>query len=277
MLFRMLTLAAGLSGLAGWAGCDGCNEGGFDAAVPDTPVAGGTFSLAWTVLDQATGKPVTCDKLDPNATVFIKASRTGTGGLESFACKNMQGTSIAKFVPGVYNFTYELHVTINGQLQTIATAPGQSGVTIESGRDTALAPITFEVNAIGGLALMLRAGAGGNCAPGGTAGITGFTISLEHAGGPGDTGCAPVVFTLSGGGTYNANNCSAPAVGRCIEATETLTVASLPSGPYQIHVIGKKSTADCWSNNDALRVPPQGNTLAQTLNLALASENPSCQ
>jgi hypothetical protein len=86
-----------------------------------------------------------------------------------------------------------------------------------------------------------------------------------------------VVFALSGGGTYNANDCSAPAVTRCIAASETLTVASLPSGPYQIHVRGKKGPLDCWINDDALRVPPQGQVLSQTLNLALQSELVGCQ
>jgi len=273
MRLRALTLTAGLLGLAGGAGCGSCNDGGFDAAVPDGRPAGGTFSLGWTLSDQSSGQPVTCDKLDPNATVFVTASREGTGGLESFSCKNMQATSAGRFAPGLYNFTFELHIPApDGQVQTIATAPAQSAVAIPSGRDVALAPVAFQVNATGALQIRLLAGAGANCP-----GISGFAISLEHAGGPGDTGCAPVVFTLSGGGTYNANNCSAPAVGRCIESSETLSVASLPSGPYQIHVTGKKVTADCWSNNDMLRVPPQGAVFNQSLNLALASENPGCQ
>lgn len=276
MWFRILIPTAALIGLVGWAGCEGCNEGGFDAGVIDTQVVGGTFSLAWTLLDQSTNKPVTCDKLDPNATVFVQASRPGTGGLESFACKNMQATSIATLAPDTYSFSYELHVTAAGQTLSIATAPAQNAVVISSGQNVVLSPITFEVDATGKLELMLHAGGTGNCTGG--AGITGFAISLEHAGGPGDTGCAPVQFALSGGGTYDASNCITPAVTpRCIEASEMLTVASLPSGPYQIHVRGKKGAADCWSNDDALRVPPQGKTLSQTLNLAFASQTPGCQ
>lgn len=275
MRFRVLTLAVGLCALASWAGCDGCNDSGFDAGVPDTSLTGGTFSLAWTLLDQTTNRPVTCDKLDPNATVFVTASRPGTGGLESFACKNGQATSITRFAPGTYNFSYELHASANGQTLTVATAPAQNGVTITSGGNVVLAPITFLVDASGGLVLTLHTLPAGNCTGG--AGITGFTISLEHAGGPGDTGCADVTFTLSGGGTYRANDCTAPMPSRCIQSSETLTVASLPSGPYQIHVRGLKSQNICWSNDDALRVPPQGKTLATALNLALASETPGCQ
>ena len=267
-MFRVLILGLGL---VGWAGCDSCNGGGFDAGVPDSSAVGGTFSLAWTLLDQSTNRPVSCDKLDPNATVFIQASRPGTGGLESFACKSMQATSITRFDPGLYNFSYELHVAASGQTLTIATAPGQNGVTINSAQNVVLSPITFEVDATGRLELMLHTGPAGNCTGG--AGITGFAISLEHAGGPGDTGCASVVFALSGGGTYTANDCASPAVTRCINAGETLTVSSLPSGPYQIHIRGKKGTLDCWTNDDSLRVPPQGLTLSRTLNLALS---PSC-
>lgn len=274
MLFRLFTLAVGLS-LLGASGCGGCgDDGGFDAARPDSAVPGGTFSLAWSLIDDATSRPVTCDKIDPNATVFVQLSHEGTGGVESFSCKTLQGTSIATFKPGTYNVTYELHMPVNGQTVTIATATPQSAVMLASGQNTALTPITFHVNATGRLELMLRAGSTGNCTGG--AAITGFAISLEHSGDPPDTGCAPVVFTLSGGGTYNANDCSSPTVTRCIEATETLTVTSLPSGPYQIHVRGKKGTLDCWLNDDALRVPPQAMTLSRTLNLAFAT-TAACQ
>ncbi|HEX3763500.1 MAG TPA: hypothetical protein VHW23_32615 [Kofleriaceae bacterium] len=273
MLSRVLTLAAGLIGLATWGGCDGCSGGGFDAGGPDVGSAAGGFSLRWTVVDQTSSQQVNCDQLDPNATVFVQAMRDGTGAVESFACRNLQGTSVMPLAPGTYSFRYELHVAGNA----IATASGPTGVAIAAGQQIELAPITFQVDATGSLELMLRAGSSGNCQVGG-AGITGFALSLQHAGGPGDTGCAPVVFTLSGGGTYNANDCSAPAGTRCIAETETVTVASLPSGIYQIHVRGRKNgTVDCWINDDVLRVPPQSQRLRQTLNLALLSETPGCQ
>lgn len=271
MLFRVLTLAAGLIGLATWGGCDGCSGGGFDAGGPDLGSAVGRFSLSWSVIDQTSSQPVSCDQLDPNATVFVQARRDGTGAVESFACRNLQGTSMTPVAPGTYSFSYELHVAGT----TIATASGPTGLVIGPGQEVQLAPITFHVDAIGRLELMLRAGASGNCTGG--AGITGFALSLQHAGGAGDTGCAPVVFVLSGGGSYSASDCSAPAVTRCITADETLTVASLPSGTYQIHVRGKKGTLDCWINDDVLRVPPQSQLLSQTLNLALQSETPGCQ
>lgn len=280
MLARRFTLAVGLCGLAGWVGC-GSGAGGFDAGLPDTP-AGGTFSLAWSLIDDSgtascTDVAACCNKLDPNATVVVQASRVGTSGVELFSCKSVQGTSIAAFAPGVYNVTYALRIPVGNQNVTIATATPQNGVMIESGSSVALAPIAFHVNLTGGLALMLQAGAAGtkNCTGG--AGISGFTISLEHAGGPGDDGCEPVVFLRSAGGSFTADSCTSPAIGPCIESSETLTVATLPSGPYQIHVRGKNNgTQECWTNDDMFAVPPQGGSLIRTLNLALASDASAC-
>jgi hypothetical protein len=264
MSFRMLAWAAALIalGATGGAGCGGCDHGGFDAGLPDRPIVGGGFSLAWSVQDQTTSATVSCDKLDPNASVFVEA-KGPSGSVESFSCKNLMGTSTMQLTPGVYIFSYELHL---GSI-AIPADNNQPGVVIRPGETTALPPTSFKVNANGRLELMLHSGPSGNCLGG--AGITGFSISLEHAGGAGDTGCAPVVFNLSGmGDTYNANDCSAPSSTRCIAADETLSVASLPSGPYQIHVRGKKVALDCWINDDALRVPPQGQPLTRTLNLA---------
>lgn len=268
MRFRVCLLAAGLLALASWAGCSSCGGGGFDAGGPDVPTVGGTFSLAWSVLDMSNNQPVSCDKLDPNATVVVTASRTsGSGGVETLTCRDLQGISTVALAPGTYSFAYELRGTINNQAATIATAPAQSGVVVAPGMSVTLTPITFLVNPTGRLVLMLQIGSAGNCvAEGGPA--TGFSLSLEHAGGAGDTGCAPVVFALSGGGTYNANDCSAPLVGRCINASETLTVATLPSGAYQIHVRGTRGNLQCWRNDDSLRIPPQAMALTATLNLA---------
>jgi hypothetical protein len=276
MLFRVCTLAAGLIALTSAAGCEGCgNGGGFDAMPPESGTAGATFSLSWSLFDDAANRPVDCDKVDPNATVFVQVKRGGGAAeSESFSCKPLQGTSSTALIPGTYNFSYELHMQLDGQVFTVAEATPQTSVVIRAGQPVTLAPIAFHFRAVGGLEVMLQAGSTGNCVGG--AAITGFAIAVEHNGDPPDTGCAPVVFTLSGGGTYNANDCSSPAVTRCIAATETLTVASLPSGPYQIHVRGKKGTLDCWANNDTLRVPPQDRTLHRTLNLALATGTPGC-
>ena len=282
MLSRVLPLVVGLSGLTSWAGCSGCgNGGGFDAGPIDTPVVG-RFSLAWSLIDD-TGTvdcadiPTCCNKLDPNATVLVQASREGTGGVEVFSCRSVQGTSMTTLAPGTYNFTYALRIPVGDHNETIATATPQNAVVIEPGTSVPLPPIAFHVNLTGGLVLNLQAGAPGalNCVGG--AGISGFTVVLEHTDGPAEDSCAPVTFVLSGGGTYNSGSCGAPVIGRCIESAETLSAAILPSGPYRIRVRGKnKGALDCWSNDDLFAVPPQGASLTRTLNLALASEMVGC-
>jgi hypothetical protein len=57
-------------------------------------------------------------------------------------------------------------------------------------------------------------------------------------------------------------------VAACIENDETLTVPSMESGPYTIHVVGKNNAIDCWKNDDMLQVPPVSQVLRATLNLA---------
>ena len=41
----------------------------------------------------------------------------------------------------------------------------------------------------------------------------------------------------------------------------------VPTGKYQLHVRGKIGAAECYFNDDALTVPPAGNTLMATMNL----------
>src|SRR5215470_1866526 len=73
MLFRVCLLAVGLLACATTAGCGGCGDsGGFDARAPDIAIAGGTFSLSWSLFDDTKNRPVNCEKVDPNATVFVQ-------------------------------------------------------------------------------------------------------------------------------------------------------------------------------------------------------------
>jgi hypothetical protein len=151
-------------------------------------------------------------------------------------------------------------------------------VVIESGMTTALAAITFVVDATGGLVLSLASPpATSNCKSPSMmgAGINGITITLTQAAG----GCAPVTFVHTRGAMTLAPytvSCSSPAVAACIENDETLTVPSLPSGPYNIHIRGKIGAVECWTNDDALQVPALGRTLTRTLNLAFQAGTTGC-
>ncbi|HEU4727896.1 MAG TPA: hypothetical protein VFT22_08415 [Kofleriaceae bacterium] len=255
-------------------GCSGCGgDGGFPVDAPADAAARGTVSLAWGLTD-LNGMPIQCDQVGASTvTLELRAHDQATGAVDSFSCANSPSTS-RPLVPGIYDVSFELH----GGGDTLATTLDQFGVVIQDGKDTRLDPITFIVDADGGLVLSLASPpATSNCASPATggAGITGMTITLVHASGA----CEPVTFVHTKGGTtlgpYTVN-CTSPAIAPCIEGDETLTVPSLPSGPYFIHVRGQVGAVDCWKNDDSIQVPPQSKSLVRTLNLALQTDTPGC-
>jgi hypothetical protein len=266
-----LALLAGLA-LIGGAGCG--DDGGFptDAAAPDGS-AHGNVSLAWSLVDPG-GQPITCDQVGASTvSVALRARGTLAGAVDSFSCNNSPTTSRA-LDPGTYDVTLELHAGAT----TLATVPEQRGIVIVDGMTTPLAPVTFVVDASGSLVVSLASPpATTNCgAPSMMgAGIDGVTITLTQAGG----GCAPVTFVHTKNGAplppYTVS-CSSPAVAACIESDETLTVPTLASGPYTIHVRGTIGGVECWKNDDALQVPALGKPLTTTLNLALQPATPGC-
>ena len=277
MWFRvtLFTGVAALIALTAGAGCGGCDDGGFpaDARPIDAPAARGTVSLAWSLTDLG-GRPIVCDDVGANfVSVELRSVTSLSGSVASFACGNSPSTS-SPIEVGAYEARFELH----GQALTPVTAPSQPGVVITKDQNTQLAPVTFAVDNTGKLVLALVAPpATSNCKPASMlgAGITGTTITLVRNGG----GCAPVTFVRTRGattlGSYSVN-CSSPQVASCIENDETLTVSSMSSGGYTIHVRGKIGAVDCWANDDALQVPAQGKARSETLNLAFQSGTPGC-
>jgi len=257
-----------LCALALLAACG--SGGGFPDAKPiDTPPPTATFTLAWTVND-ANSQPVACDKIGAGAVTVLAHNRAFDGGTtEVFTCATGMGESQA-LPPGTYDFDFQL-TSVGG---TLATAPAQHGVELAAGQNTALMPLTFSVDATGGLTLTLATNrAGGNCGtPPGGGGITSTTITLEHAG---DLSCEPVTFTISSGGTYTVD-CANPVQGPCIEQTDMLTATSVPSDGYLIHIKGNIGATACWTNNDSFQVPAAGQALTRTLNLAYAMGTPGC-
>lgn len=281
MLFRVVTKreTADLLGLAGLialaaGGCSGCDDGGFpiDAPMPDATLRG-TVSLAWSLTDLM-GHPISCDDVGAGFVFLELRSKSSlSGSVASFACGNSPSMSSPIDV-GTYDVGFELH----GSSLTSVSAPSQTGVVVSADQDTRLAPVTFLVDTNGQLVLGLTApGRTSNCKPTSMmgAGITGTTITLLR----GDGGCAPVTFIRTRGattlGSYTVN-CSSPQVASCIENDETLTVTSMLSGPYTIHVRGKILAADCWANDDSFTVPAQGKPRIDTLNLAFQSGTPGC-
>ncbi len=262
------------------AACGG--GGGFPDAPPiDMPPPLGTFNLAWTVKDTA-GNPITCDQIGAQAVTVLTRNRAIQGGsTEVFTCATLMGGSQG-LIPGTYDMDFELG-GVGGAVGTgiIATSPKQMGIVIQSGANVTLMPLAFSVNATGGIKLNLSANKpGGNCGSVGNngAGITGVTLTLQHTSGG---ACEPVMFTIAPnatlpGGSYTVN-CTSPTVAPCIEADQQLSVTGVPSDGYQLHVRGKVATANCWTNDDTLPVPPLGRDVMRTLNFAAAaSGTPGC-
>jgi hypothetical protein len=269
VLFRLFIWV----GLVGLVGCGGCGGSGFPTDAPGDSAAPGTVTLAWSLTD-LNGQPIPCDQVGAKTvSLQLRNRETLSGIAESFSCPNSPSTS-QPLPPGTYDISFELR-GVNG---TLATASSQSGVMVASGQDTPLTSIAFMVDARGSLVLSFATPpATSNCKPTGSmgAGITGMTITLVHTG----DGCAPVTFLIARGATMLGSyvvNCSSPMVTTCIENDETLTVPSMPSGPYTIHVRGKINAIDCWKNDDMLQVPPLGQILRETLNLAFQTGTPGC-
>ncbi len=250
------------------------NSGGFpDAAIPDTP-ASGTFSLTWTVVDQ-NNAPLDCDRIASQSMTVLPHHKDFEGGNpQLFTCKGGMGTSQQVF-GGLYDLNFEL----SGTFGLLARGATQFNVNIPAGTNTVLDPITFQVEAIGSLALNIASGAtGGNCgaANAGGAGIDGFSITLNRNS---DVACAPLMLTIAQGatqpgGTYMID-CTTPVVAPCIEADQTITASGISSDAYTIHIKGKVGQNDCYLNNDSIQVPPLQKTLTRVLNLA-PQTGPGC-
>jgi hypothetical protein len=266
---RLLVAAASIV-----LGCGG--GGGFPVDAGMDGPAPGTFSVAWSVTNTS-DQVISCDSIGAQSMTALLRNRAVQGGsTQIFTCQTLGGTS-EPIAPGLYDLNFEL-VGSGGAPTTglIATAPAQMGVTIASGQNVQLSPVTFVVDATGALELSLATNtSGGNCASG--AGITATTITLERAS---DQACQPVTFAISAGasssaGTYTVN-CAAPVPGPCIDADQKLTASGIPAGNYVIRVRGYKGGALCWTNNDTLPVPPLGRALIRTLNLAFQTGTTGC-
>jgi hypothetical protein len=194
-------------------------------------------------------------------TLLLRNRAVAGGSTEVFSCNTGMGTTPPIF-PGVYDINFEL----NGVAGLITTGAEQLGLTVTSGQNTNVAPVTFTVNAIGGVDLRIDSlKSGGNCAPVANmgAGITTMTITLNHASGG---ACEPATLMI-GAAPYTIN-CATPVATACIEKTTAITAMNLPTDNYIIHVRGNQGATQCFVNDDSIRVPANAGTLTRTLNLA---------
>lgn len=261
------------------AGCG--SGGGFPDARVNDAAPPGTFSLDWAVTDEGGGR-ISCDTVGAYTVTVLTHNRAFAGSsTQVFGCPPGTGVSQA-LTPGTYDFEFELV----GASETIATAPAQRGVEITAAGSVRLAPLTFQVVATGALALTVSTQRpAGNCAPtsGGGGGISSMQLRLVHA--PSGV-CEPAVLNIGAGAvsgrpasTYTVN-CASPADGPCIDNDQAIRVASVPSGGYVIHILGKQAGASpnpvCWTNHDGIQVPPRGQTLSRPLYLAFQDMTAGC-
>jgi hypothetical protein len=240
------------------AACGG--GGGFPTdSGPEAPVAGGKFSLAWTLKD-TNNQAITCGQVGGNFVSVTLRNRAVSGAsVESFSCASAMATSLLSFTPGIYDISFELTGTV-GQLAVATTV---LAVEIKANETAVVPPVTFTVDATGKLSLAINTGeSGGNC--NGGAGVDNFTITLQHTG----AACEPVTFNITPGNPSSYTvDCDNPVLANCIDNTQTLAVPSLPSGSYRIVVKGLIGGVDCWTTTQTIVVPPLSKTLTQTLNL----------
>lgn len=243
-----------------------CGGGGGFPDAPPAPDAlpGGTMSLDWSLVKMADGTPVGCDQVGAVTVTLLLRNRAFQGGFtEVFSCNTKRGTT-----PLVPIGTYDVNFELTGVSGLITTASEQMGLVVEKNADTVLSPVTFTVNAVGALDLRVDAlKTGGNCdtVANNGAGISGMTITLNHASGG---ACEPT--TLMIGSMPYTINCTTPAQAGCIEKTTAITATGLPSDNYQIHIRATQGggPSTCFVNDDSIRVPPNGMSLMRTLNLA---------
>ena len=256
------------------AACGG--GGGFpDAKPPDSAAPTGTFSVSWSVLDQ-NNQPITCDRIAGQAMTVLEHNLAfASGDTQIFSCATGMGMSQG-IVPGTYEMGFEL----SGTFGTLAMGTKQNGVLIDAQQNTELAPVTFQVTALGGVGLKIASGkSGGNCGAtnAGGAGIDQMSITLKHNS---NGACEPLILNISDGATQTGGtymiDCTTPVLRGCIEADQVLSAANIPSDSYSITVKGMIGGKACWLNGDSIQVPPLNNTLIRTLFLAQQTSTPGC-
>lgn len=233
---------------------------------PTPPQTNGSIMLTWSIIDQD-HQPATCADVSARA-VALQLRNRASGAIVATALSCAVSPGTAQVPAGSYDIDIALR---DGEGGTLATAPRQAGVVVVANQSKQLAPVTFVASTAGGLAISLNAQSTiANCrtVTAGGAGISGITIALERIA-PGQPRCTAATFIRRIGtqevGTYVANDCAGPAVGACIERTETLG-ASVPAGTYLMHVIGKIAARDCWRADATLTVTA-GKTLTATVDL----------
>jgi hypothetical protein len=244
----------------------GDDAGPPDARVIDATPPGGTISLTWSISDDA--GPLTCQQvLARDLHLTLTATDQVFSISDILDCSAFAGTT-RTVLPGTYN----IQVGLGGVAVPAITF---QNIVVRSGQDTAIGDAAFLVDAHGGFTFQVGTGGAGNCVDvaSGGAGITQMQLALATAGGT----CVPVTFDFSGGGSYT-NDCANSAPTRCIEGSETVSVApTLATGTYRMTITGFDNADACWATSPQFDVPAAGVVKALPLqNLVEDTNNPNC-
>ena len=252
----------------GLAAC-GDDSGPPDARLIDGPPEGGTISLSWVIQDPD-GNVLTCDQVGTSIiTLDIIPVDQPFGSSDVIGCASGTGTS-RPIAPGLYD--------VRASLGGVDAAPVEiDDILVQTGQDTAIGEVTFQVAAVGGFSFRISAGGQGNCTPEdqGGAGITATQIELQRIGG----GCVPVTFDIAAGASQPAStyttDCTTPAPHVCIAQDQTvLATPTIPTGPYRMTITGFVGGAACWSRVAQFDVPAGASV--ENLPQQNLMQDPSC-
>lgn len=241
----------------------------FDASVIDAAPNAGTFSLAWSIVDNGATLPCTDVGAVAVAITLIRQGAAG-GEAESFPCTSGQATS-RPFAPGVYDFSVDIRAS--GSRSLIDTPVRITGIEITANADSPLPAQEFAIEAVGSFSFVVDAGAaGGNCAANAAdgAGLVGLSFALTDGTGT----CVPAAFVIAdgseAGGTYTSDCTTPPAPFPCIGSDQTVTVSDFASGPLSLEIIGQKDgPIDCYGRITNFDLP--GANLLKDLGALLLS------
>jgi hypothetical protein len=255
MIGNMVRFALPVALLVGLAmGC-GDDSGLPDARVSDGQPRGGTFSLSWTLSDEGTAVP--CDQIGAvTVTLLLFPKNAGFGFPQTLSCAAGAGRTGAQD-PG----TYDVEISLGTAGGAVATLPRMRDVVLRDGQDTSLGAVVFEVDASGGLRFRLKAtSASSNCGGTGAGGaaIEGVQLALRSL----DEVCLPTTFDIAAGAFRPAatfmSTCAAPPAAACIDEDQSISVASLSSGRYDLLIQGLIGGTACWEGGAIVQVPPGG-------------------
>ncbi|MBT8491545.1 MAG: hypothetical protein KJO07_00685 [Deltaproteobacteria bacterium] len=271
-----------MTALLAFAGCG--DKGGFPDAGPiDAAPPGGTITLAWKFADD--GTPVTdspCERLGAVA-VRVTATPIDTvqGDQWSIDCDEFQGTS-----PELLAATYNLRIETLGVGLTVLGDPlNETGVVVESGQDTSIGEVTFDVPFVGSVTFTINTREmAGNCADPGSngAGLTGLSVSLRDN----LLNCKNATFEIpDGSGTFTYDDtCPGPppvavdlTADDCIESDVTITIRDVESGPARLLINGFQNGTDvCYLGDFSFSVIGAGQTFAFGERVIVSNEGAGC-